>query len=116
MLGPLMIPLSFGFLCQDLSLLYGGFAGMPAHESFIATRLDWLGFGLAWLFDTLSFNASQIFQWSTTPIYPTTVWSGGLLWAYCVVMDLIVLAGLINIVLLLRALVTKRPAFQGEDL
>jgi len=97
----LAYPFIFAVVCQSLYRQFGGFAG--AHPN-----ADWTAFAFSWLFDAVTFNASQIWEWLPTPIQPTTWWSETLVWIFCLVSDLIIFAALINLARLAWVAVTGR--------
>jgi hypothetical protein len=86
-------PVSFGGLCQNLFLLFGGFAGGAQ------SQYDWFIFALSWLTDTCTFNVTQIFGWVTTSIYPTAWWSRILVSLFCFVADVILFGSATTIIL-----------------
>jgi hypothetical protein len=91
--------LAFGTLCQQLFHQFGGFGGVSrvtSSDSFFFTS-DWFPFTLSWLLDSATFNASQVFGWFITPIQVTAWWSRALVVAYSFQIDVLIIAGLVNI-------------------
>lgn len=81
----------------------------------MTTDANWLGFVYSWLLDSLTFNASQIGNWLPTQIQPNTWWSDWLVWLFCVVSDVILLGILLNILRLVRVVVTARVGIDQQS-
>lgn len=98
-----VVPIAFGQVCRELFLQFGGFAGV--HSTSVTAALfgnpDWSIFAFSWLLSTMTFNASQIFGWVTTPIQATAWWSGILIVLFSIVSDVVLVAGLINLLQLI---------------
>jgi hypothetical protein len=83
-------PSLFGALCAGLLTQFGGFSG-------VGNNPDWNQFGYSWLFDSLTFNATQVAGF-TTPIQPSTWWSDALVVLFSFVSDVVLFAALVNVV------------------
>jgi hypothetical protein len=108
-LALLIYPSWFGDLFQGLYSSYGGFAGVAQNAD-----AAWSTFAYSWFLDSVTFNASQIWDWLPTPIRPTAWWSDLLLWVFCLVSDFILYAGLVNMLRLLWFGVTGRGGIKEQ--
>jgi hypothetical protein len=94
------LPISFAGLCRALFLQFGGFTGVHegAQVHSILADVPWSSFAYSWLLDSLTFNASQMFGWVTTPIQPVAWWSRLLVVGFSVVADTILFASVVNVI------------------
>jgi hypothetical protein len=91
---------TFGWLCHDLFLQFGGFTGLPNAELSKALNYHssvWLNFSFSWLLDSLTFNASQVGGWVQTSIHPTAWWSAALVVAFSFISDVFLFGSLITV-------------------
>jgi hypothetical protein len=104
------LPLSFSEVCREFFHQFGGFTGIPSGDRvvFTAFSANWATFAFSWLFDSLTFNASQVFGWVQTPIQATAWWSGLLIVGFSVVSDVILFGSVINLLRAGAARVTGR--------
>jgi hypothetical protein len=97
----LFAPIAFGQMCRELFIQFGGFTGVQGANSYSVIGMifgDWTNFAYSWLLNSLTFNATQVFGWATTPIQASAWWSGWLIVLFSVVADFVLFAGLLNLV------------------
>ena len=100
----LVVPAAFGQVCRHLSLQFGGFSGVDGSAPILppGTISIWDIFALSWLLDAITFNASHVFGWMTTPIQSNTWWSGVLVVIFSIIVDIVLFAGALNVLHVVR--------------
>jgi hypothetical protein len=94
---------AFSEFCRHWYLSFGGFVSVNADY------FHWIRLGLSWALDTITFNTSQIFDWATTDIQPTTFWTRLYLVLFNVALELAVIGGITRVAsLILRTRARKQ--------
>jgi hypothetical protein len=96
--------LAFGEFSRQLNYVIGGFDARGAGY------WDWAWFGLSWLVDSISFNASRIFGWTLSDIHASALWSQLLLLAFNLTLALVVIAAIVQFYQLIRGYSAQRAA------
>ncbi|MGH2501817.1 MAG: hypothetical protein ACRDID_04785 [Ktedonobacterales bacterium] len=101
------LPLMFGGALGQFYLLFGGFA-VPQGAQLRGPSGIWVHFAWSSLSGTLTYGATQTFDWFVIPIRATAWWSRALLVVYSAISDIIVFGTLINLLRAGIARVNKR--------
>lgn len=114
----ILMPVSFALMCQQFFVVFGGFTGTgvrgnDAIVALIAPPSGWIEFAIAWLVDSVTFSASQVFGLTETSIQSTTWWSGALVVLYSFVAQWVVLAAIFNVLRLCLAALWRRLSFDS---